>query len=94
MPLAFSDQLTMEGLEPHRVRQVLVASTPNPDTWVDISTTLDLKVKALLEHKSQMDERRDYVGLIRQWAVDNGVPAGLPYAEAFLSIVRPAHRMD
>jgi LmbE family N-acetylglucosaminyl deacetylase len=94
MPLAFEEQVTQEGLEPHRVRQVLVTSTPNPDTWVDISETLDLKVKALLEHKSQMDERRDYVGMIRQWAADAGVQAGLRYAEAYLSIVRPAHRMD
>ncbi|MBN1581230.1 MAG: PIG-L family deacetylase [Anaerolineae bacterium] len=94
MPLAFAEQLTEEGLEPHRVRQVLVTSTLNPDTWVDISTTIDLKIEALLKHASQMDERRDYVGMIHQWAIDNGVPAGVPYAESFLRIVRPAHRMD
>ena len=94
MPLAFAEQLVEEGLKPHRVRQLLVTSTLNPDTWVDISTTLDLKVKALLEHKSQMDERRDYVGMVHQWALDAGTVAGLPYAESFLRIVRPANRMD
>ena len=94
MPLSFVEQLTEEGLDPHRVRQVLVTSTLNPDTWVDISTTLDLKIKALLKHESQMDPRRDYVDMIHQWAIDTGAQAGLPYAESFLKIVRPANRMD
>jgi LmbE family N-acetylglucosaminyl deacetylase len=94
MPLSFAEHVTKEGLEPHRVRQVLVTSTLNPDTWVDISTTIELKIGALLEHKSQMDERRDYVGLIHQWAVDAGASVGLPFAESFLRIVRPADRMD
>ncbi len=94
MPLSFAGQLRDEGLEPHRVRQVLVASTATPDTWVDIGETLEIKVRALLQHASQMDPRRDYQGLVRRWAVDQGAQVGLAYAESFLRIVRPQHRMD
>jgi LmbE family N-acetylglucosaminyl deacetylase len=88
MPLSFPEQIEA-GLEPHRVRQILVASSLHPDTWVDISETLDLKVEALRQHASQWDGRRDHEALIRQWAVDTGAPVGLPAAEAFLRIARP-----
>jgi LmbE family N-acetylglucosaminyl deacetylase len=89
MPLSFGEQIEEEGLEPYRVRHILVASSNHPDTWVDISETLDLKVEALRKHVSQLDGRRDYVGMIRQWAVTTGAEVGIPYAEAYMQIRRP-----
>ena len=91
MPLSFAE-MGEEGLEPHRVRQILVASPVSPDTWVDIGETLELKLEALRQHASQLDGRRDYVGLIREWAEEAGAQAGLAYAEAFMRIVRPQER--
>lgn len=86
MPLVFPEL----GLEPHRVRQILLAATPTPDTWIDISETFDLKVEALRQHQSQLNgRRRDFMGMIKQWAIDTGMAAGLQYAEAFMKIVRP-----
>jgi hypothetical protein len=32
--------------------------------------------------------------MIRQWAVDTGAEAGVPYAESYMRIVRPAERPD
>ncbi len=85
MPLSFPEL----GLEPHRVRQILVAATPTPDTWIDISETFDLKVEALRKHESQLNgSRRDFMGMIKQWAIDTGMAAGLQYAEAFMRIAR------
>jgi len=88
MPLAFPEQLA-EGLEPHRVRQILLSSTLNPDTWVDISEAIDLRIEALGQHRSQLASGRDYAGQLRHWAADTGAKVGLPYAEAFMRIVRP-----
>jgi len=88
MPLSFPEQLA-EGLEPHRVRQILVASPQEPDTWIDISETLDVKLEALRKHDSQHDGRRDLPTLIRGWAEQAGAPVGLQHAEAFRRIVRP-----
>ena len=88
MPLSFPEQIE-EGLEPHRVRQILVASSQTPDTWIDISETVELKLEALRQHVSQWDGRRDLDALIRGWAVDAGAPVGLPAAESFLRIARP-----
>ena len=89
MPLSFQEQIEGEGLRPYRVRRILVASTDQPDTWTDIEDTLELKSEALRKHVSQLDGRRDYEGLIRDWAVNTGAAVGLRYAEAFRSIVRP-----
>ena len=88
MPLSFAE-LRGEGLKSHRVRQILVTSTSNPDTWVDIAETLDLKLDALRQHASQLDGRRDYMGMVRQWALDHGAKGGVTYAEAYMRIVRP-----
>ena len=88
MPLSFPEQIE-EGLEPHRVRQILVASSFDADTWIDISETLELKLEALRQHVSQWDGRRDLEAVIRGWAVETGVQASLPAAEAFLRIARP-----
>jgi LmbE family N-acetylglucosaminyl deacetylase len=88
MPLAFPEQIS-KGLEPHRVRQILVAAAEHPDTWIDISETIDVKLKALKKHESQHDGRRDLPTLIRGWAETAGQTAGLQYAEAFRRIVRP-----
>jgi LmbE family N-acetylglucosaminyl deacetylase len=89
MPLSFEEQIVDEGLEPYRVRHILVASSDHPDVFVDIGETLDLKVKALRKHVSQLDGRRDYEGMIREWAENTGVEAGVPYAEAYMQIRRP-----
>ena len=89
MPLSFQEQVEVEGLAPYRVRHILVASTHHPDTWVDIAETIELKVEALRKHDSQLDGRRDYEALIRQWATNTGAEVGLQYAESFMQIVRP-----
>ena len=86
MPLAFVE-LREEGLEPHRVSQVLVASTPEPDTWIDITPTIDLKIEALRQHASQFPNGWDPEGLLREWGSENGAKIGVRYAEAFRRII-------
>ena len=40
----FSELLT-EGLEPHKVKEVLISGAVPPDTWIDISDTLEVKCR-------------------------------------------------
>ncbi|MBN1642580.1 MAG: PIG-L family deacetylase [Anaerolineae bacterium] len=89
MPLSFQEQVESEGLEPYRVRHIMIASAQHTDTWVDISDTIEVKVQALRKHVSQLDGRRDYEAMIRQWATSTGAEVGLRYAESFMQIVRP-----
>ncbi|MBN1217923.1 MAG: PIG-L family deacetylase [Anaerolineae bacterium] len=86
MPLSFAE-LREEGLEPHRVKEVLVFGTANPDTWVDISDTLDLKIEALRQHASQFPDGWDPADMLREWAAEGGRNIGVKYAEAYKRIV-------
>ena len=82
MPLAFAE-LREEGLEPHRVREILVASTMEPDTWIDVTGTIALKIEALRQHASQFPDGWDPDEMVRGWAADAGEKVGVTYAEAF-----------
>ena len=86
MPLVFAE-LREEGLEPHCVKEVLVASTLEPDTWIDVTDTIDLKIEALRQHASQFPDGWDPEEMLRGWASGSGKKAGVPYAEAYRRIV-------
>lgn len=52
----------------HAVRAVYVSSTLSPNTAIDITETIDVKIAALREHKSQLGER-DPSEMIRAWGM-------------------------
>lgn len=54
--LMFPELWHEEGLEPHKPRALFVVHPVEPDTYVDITETIDLKVKALECHVSQVGE--------------------------------------
>jgi LmbE family N-acetylglucosaminyl deacetylase len=85
MPLVFSE-LAEEGLEPHRVKDVYIWGTTGPNTWMDISETLDLKIEALRQHKSQMGDW-DPAEMITRWAKERAEDHGMEYAEIFRHMV-------
>lgn len=74
------------GLEPHEVHQVYIHGAERPDTYVDISDVLDVKVAALRAHKSQMGEW-DPAEMIAQWAREQGKRRKLAAAEAYRRMV-------
>ena len=79
-------ELLAEGHEPHNVKRLYVHGVEKPDTWVDISETLELKLTALKKHASQVGgEEIDQ--MLRGWAAEEGEAAGLQQAEAFRVIV-------
>jgi LmbE family N-acetylglucosaminyl deacetylase len=75
-------ELLEEGFEPHNVRKLLVHGVEKPDTWIDIAETIEVKIAALQEHKSQVGGS-DIGGRIRQWAADDGKQRGLACAETY-----------
>jgi LmbE family N-acetylglucosaminyl deacetylase len=50
-------ELLLEGLEPHKVREVFMSTQAHADVWVDISDFVDHKIAALREHVSQTGDR-------------------------------------
>ncbi len=85
-PFAFTDLLEKEGLQPWRVKEVWVTAFANPDHFVDITDTFDLKIKALQAHASQTSHNENLETMVREWGERNAAAAGFAQgriAEAF-----------
>jgi LmbE family N-acetylglucosaminyl deacetylase len=74
--------------EPHKVAEVYVMQWENPHLVVDISETMDLKLKALACHVSQVGNRFEAVEKrVRERGHECGAPQGYTYAETFDHVV-------
>ncbi len=82
-------ELLAQGLEPHKVREVYLMWWENPEVIVDISDTMDLKLKALACHASQMGDWASVEARVRERAAQAGKARGFAYAETFNRIVIP-----
>ena len=80
-------ELLGEGLEPWKVRQVLVTGVDHPNLWVDVSAQMETALQALRCHESQLGDWDAVEARVRERAAEAGTPAGLPAAQAFLSIL-------
>ena len=79
--LMFAD-LLKEGYEPHEVRRLYIHGNEKPDTWVDISDLMEVKLEALKKHLSQPDTH-EVDDWIKKWGEEEGKEKGLKYAEAY-----------
>ena len=80
-------ELRAEGLDVHHVRALYVSGTLEPNTWIDIGSTLERKIEALFCHASQLVETGDWFReFLRESAIAAGRTAGVTYAEAFRQI--------
>ena len=69
---------------PHQVESVFLSGTLEPDTWVDITSTIEVKVAALGCHSSQLGaDAETMAGLVRDRAAHAGTDHDMAYAEAF-----------
>ncbi|HEV8641277.1 MAG TPA: PIG-L deacetylase family protein [Methylomirabilota bacterium] len=75
--------------EPHKVREVYLMQWESPHLVVDISDTMDLKLKALACHQSQVADFPGVEARVRERSAALGKAHGYVYAEAFDRIVIP-----
>jgi LmbE family N-acetylglucosaminyl deacetylase len=82
--LAYQDLLE-EGLEPHKVREMLFFGSEDANYHSDITTTFDLKVAALRCHESQVKELGipDMEAWVREWSCSMAEGGECELAEAF-----------
>lgn len=92
MSLLYPD-LAAEGLTGHKVNHVYVHWGQEPNVFVDISDTIDLKVAALKKHVSQVGDW-DVEQNLRDWAAGAGKKVGFAYAEAFRRITLKPDEAD
>jgi LmbE family N-acetylglucosaminyl deacetylase len=85
--LYFPDLYEVEGLEPHKVHELYIAGPVHPNTTVDITAFMDLKLKALTEHRSQIDDLDALADRLRKRMLDPESPADAPrFVERFAHI--------
>ena len=80
--LAYPDLLE-EGLEPHKVREVWLWGTEDPNYRSDITDTFDIKLAALCCHKSQVGDFPEVEQWLRQRAKQMAEGECFELAEAF-----------
>ncbi|MCH7705487.1 MAG: PIG-L family deacetylase [Chloroflexi bacterium] len=78
-------ELLEEGLEPHKVREVLITGHDQPDKWIDVTDSMETAVEALLAHTSQLGQ--EAADRVREWKREAGKEHGAEYAEAFKSFI-------
>jgi LmbE family N-acetylglucosaminyl deacetylase len=70
--LSFPEHL-LEGLEPHKVREVLLWNSNHPNFDVDVTPEVDRKIQALLAHATQFGRQSDFPSFARErWKAEDG----------------------
>lgn len=80
--LFLPEQLAV-GIEPHEPSEILFTFPDSPDFFVDITDTLESKMEAIGQHKSQVKTSPHWSYRVREWAEANGQKNNCKYAEAF-----------
>ncbi len=84
--LYFFEQIE-EGLSPCRVRRVLLFASDQADYWVDVTATIEQKIRALGRHASQVGQWPKWDDRFRNRAKEAGGPQGMKFAEPFKKLV-------
>jgi LmbE family N-acetylglucosaminyl deacetylase len=85
-PLQFPDHIR-EGLEPHKVKEIYLWGTEQPNVLIDITETIEDKIEALKLHVTQVGEATELGARIKTRAAQIGEPYGIGYAEAYRRVV-------
>lgn len=83
-PAAASPHYFPDAGPPHRVGQLWLSGSLEPDTWVDIGAFVDVKTAALACHETQLGEAGEWLrSVVSQRAEEAGRAAGVGHAEGF-----------
>src|SRR3954463_3134265 len=67
-----------------QVNNVFLSGTLEPNVWVDVTKSLEVKIDALFCHQSQLSDTSEWFrAFVRERAEESGRVAGVRYAEGF-----------
>jgi LmbE family N-acetylglucosaminyl deacetylase len=72
-----------EGLAPHKVKQVFITGTQQPNVKIDVTNYIERKIAALREHKSQIADMEALAERIRHNLDPETLPEFPRYSESF-----------
>jgi LmbE family N-acetylglucosaminyl deacetylase len=75
-----------KDVEPYMVLEMYLYQPFLPDTWIDISDTIDLKLEAIRQHETQMGD--EIAKIIKEKNANEGKAIKKPYAESFKCLKR------
>ena len=79
-------ELLDEGLNPHKVTELLLADRVRPNKWVDVSNHMETAVKSLQQHVSQINTK-DVGKHLRNSRAEIGTAIDVKYAECYRSYI-------
>jgi LmbE family N-acetylglucosaminyl deacetylase len=79
----FFPELLIEGHAPHMPKQVWCSLTLQPNVVVDITDTWDVKLEALLQHKTQIGEPDKFIERMKSRHTDDSTDENPRYEEKF-----------
>jgi len=80
---SFFPELLRQGLAPHKVKEMWFFAEPKPNKYVNITGTIDMKIKGLLCHKSQIGDHKMIESMLKDRARQAGKKRNMRYAETF-----------
>jgi LmbE family N-acetylglucosaminyl deacetylase len=87
-------ELLDEGLEPHQVQDIYLASAVEPNLRIDITATIERKIESMCLHHTQVADADRLATLLRGMAQAAAGATGYDYAEAFHFIRFGARDLD
>lgn len=84
--LSFPELYKDEGLEPYKVKHLLLMNLEKQNYYVDVSDTFELKLQALKRHMSQVPDDSPHIQRLRDRSAILGAKIGVKYAEGFVRI--------
>jgi LmbE family N-acetylglucosaminyl deacetylase len=90
--LHFAEQVTRDGLEPHRVRELWYWGMDQPNVIVDVTESIDHQIAALIRHESQMPGFNVPAGQtigerVKKNAAEHAVGYGFEYGAVFRRLI-------
>ncbi|HXF84584.1 MAG TPA: PIG-L deacetylase family protein [Anaerolineales bacterium] len=76
-------ELLAEGFEPHMPQEIWCALTAQPNTVIDVTDTWEIKLEALLQHKTQIGDVEKFKQRMRARRTEDSTDENPRYEEKF-----------
>jgi len=79
----FFPELLNEGFEPHMPKEIWCSLTNQPNTTLDVTDTWDIRLKAILEHKTQVQDVKKLIERMKSRRAEDSTEENPRYEEKF-----------
>jgi LmbE family N-acetylglucosaminyl deacetylase len=80
---AYFPELLQEGFQPHMPREVWCSLTNQPNTTIDVTDTWEIKIQAILQHKTQVQDPQKLIERLKSRHTEDSTEENPKYEEKF-----------